>query len=277
MYCKKCGNKINEGSNFCTNCGEAVATKNESVTTSKVENEKVETLNVSNEPINSNVQTNNSAPKKTNAAFVVLIVIFAIIILGLITFICVYSIRSNNRTIEPEITEEEPTIEENEPTQIDTSNTVSIKGYDFTIPNGWKYDSETVDGFLGVKNNENTIISYFVPLSFSSDTSDSTINSYKETIKSKGYTVNNHTIVKVDDVTFVLLDATYEGKQLYFAYASYGDYTIDSVFMVNGITPNEALQKLSVIYSSGKFESSNFASTDDKSMPVPSAIEDSFE
>ena len=191
MYCKKCGNEIKEGAKFCTKCGNVVINE----TAPEVKEEKTINLENISEPEVISVP----AKKKGNPVLIILIVIFSLIIVGLLVFIGSYLIGNKNSGInEPEIKDIDPSTdydvddyddEDDDITDIDTSDTVSLKGYTFTIPTGWTYDDKKIPGFIGLKDDDNTVIGYFVPMNGEFDTSEAVINSYKQSLTKNGYTI----------------------------------------------------------------------------------------
>lgn len=150
MFCKNCGNKLEENQKFCTNCGGKVEE-----TTEVVEEKVVEPVNVStqenietpvtiesesanqvvtenvevnnmNNNMNLNTSYNNPAPKKkSNLPFIIAFIVLGIVIIGLIIFIALTVIGDNSKDISEPKT---PTTENN---KVDNSDDDSDDSDDY--------------------------------------------------------------------------------------------------------------------------------------------------
>ena len=136
-----------------------------------------------------NNQMSSPAPKKGNGAFIAIVIVLAVIILGLIVYIAfgdsIKSALSGKK--EPDITENGG----GNNVVNNTAETVTVDGYDFQVPGGFEISSTSGYTMLLDNTNKVAIVPYVSPNIAYSDLISKSAN-IKTVLEGKGVTVTSY-------------------------------------------------------------------------------------
>ena len=154
MFCKNCGNRLNDGDKFCNSCGTSTEVTTEETITEEVQEPVVSEPvieevkeSVPEEPVvNNNViePVINSEPvpaKKSNGGLIALFIILGVLVLGGIIFGVIMLLKPHD----PKPT---PTTDINIKTA-DKEETITYEGYTFTVPDGYLVNDSTGVNIIG--------------------------------------------------------------------------------------------------------------------------------
>ena len=155
MYCKNCGSQLKDGDKFCQNCGVAIGdspmeniSNDTNLNQEEISNEPVETnAEVNATPVYNQPVNNEAVPaKKSNALFIVIIVILVFAVGGLILYI----------VLKDEPKPNNPVPNNPAPNSVETTKTLKYGGYEFVVPAGFEISEK--DGYTGFSNSEMVIL-----------------------------------------------------------------------------------------------------------------------
>ena len=272
MNCKKCGNAITPFDKFCQNCGEPNENFNGGNTDNLNQPVNPEPVQepVAPTPISQPVAPSPVAPapvmpaqtmpaqpaKKSNTGFIVIIIIMALIIIGLGTFLGIKLLGGNSS--EPTPTQNPTQNVVDTPTNVTNDNVIDVDGYTFVKPSDLTYNEAK-----GIYINANLAFNLkVVPESYEAaltekDSLVATVNNY---IPGATYSENTYGTRKYMNFSGVV-----QGIQTDLYITSLDDETVVmGLLMVNSnYTRTQAYTYLNKIFDSAKESStSTFAKTD---------------
>lgn len=196
MFCKNCGNKIEEGTLFCSKCGVKVDSINNIVsetlgnnfnnnvnntpnanlnnnTSSNLVNNQSNISNQESQNINSNLinnqntvnnignnqnsNTTNVSTKKNNTLFIIIVIIASIIILTLISFIVVKMLSSHSNDYQTSTSNNNNNVTEiNSDNKNNNNYEITLGNYKFKLPTDLLYKNGS--DYILATNNDKTFI-----------------------------------------------------------------------------------------------------------------------
>lgn len=196
MFCKNCGNKIEEGTLFCSKCGVKVDSINNIVsetlgnnfnnnvnntpnanlnnnTSSNLVNNQSNISNQESQKINSNLinnqntvnnignnqnsNTTNVSTKKNNTLFIIIVIIASIIILTLISFIVVKMLSSHSNDYQTSTSNNNNNVTEiNSDNKKNNNYEITLGNYKFKLPTDLLYKNGS--DYILATNNDKTFI-----------------------------------------------------------------------------------------------------------------------
>lgn len=296
MFCKKCGNKLNEGQKFCNNCGEKVEEikTEESVTvteeikeeTAPVMPSQTETTMNNNEQMNNNnFNTNNNVntsipsvePKKnSNLPLIIAFILIGIIIIALIVFIVIKVTDKDDNKVD----NDNPVVEKEDKDEVEEDDDEPTKKETITATN---YDYEKLDGYqyiiksnrLNVTNKSMDFVAALQNMSTKYSLLEPSLETLKQKFISTGYTVNNAYSKTYGSTKFLVFEMTYMSQNLILFYAEHPDKTTvcGSIQLKSSTYTNEdALRDMSIIINASEKSTAN----SDSSESFDSDISDIF-
>lgn len=249
----------------------------DSIASNKKQPNSVQSTNINNEILNSSVNNNqeytpNNSKKNNNIPFIIVLVILSLIIIGLVIFIFI-NILNNSSDNTSKIEKETVEVEKEEgnkstPTNIDTSNKITIDDYEFIIPNGYKTSQES--GVCLIMDDEKSVI-FELDAVANESFSDYILHSedLKTEFINKGFVVNGYTTKTVGNIDYLLYDVTKDGvnMNLYVAKIDEFDIAIGAIVISPSTTYDNALVKLSTILSTADGKDKTSSSTFTKKIP----------
>ena len=307
MNCKKCGNPITENDKFCPACGEAVEVE---APVEPVAPIMPETPVAPAEPVAPEMSTpvepapvasptptpiitepiiNNtvipSEPKKKNGAFIVIILILGLIIVGLGVFIGIKLLGGDKDTTNSTNTNTNNTQTVNNNTNTNTSSnnntatpttttsdtTTTIGSYTFTIPSDIKVIEKDSTKYYG---NENLVF-VMKSIYYSYNTIVANIDEIK-TEFAKQSTILDSKEVTIDGVKYYIFQAIEDGVELEYFYTSLNEYeTLAGAMKYQTISREKAYSYINQMLKTKKSGASSFAGNEEKfEIPSVSAIKD---
>lgn len=207
-----------------------------------------------------NTQTVNTEPAKSKdnkTLFVVLVSILGIIILGLIVFIVIKVVNISSNNGEPTVINSTTTSRLTTTVQnVSNGNTITLKGYTFKIPNNFTYKEES--GSLYLVDSSKTMVAGMEPTYGYYDTYKGSIEELKIQFSSNGYIVNGNSIKNSNNREYILLDLTYQGKQMYYVITKLDSSAVlQTALVLNNISVENALSMITPIVNDVKQEGSS--------------------
>lgn len=255
MFCKNCGNKIEEGTLFCSKCGVKVDSTNNIVsetlgnnfnnnvnntpnanlnnnTSSNLVNNQSNISNQESQNINSNLinnqntvnnignnqnsNTTNVSTKKNNTLFIIIVIIASIIILTLISFIVVKMLSSHSNDYQTSTSNNN-----NNVTEINSDNKnnnyyeITLGNYKFKLPTDLLYKNGS--DYILATNNDKTFIFEMSVYNFAYS---ELVNGYQTVVnevQNSGITVTDVNEVSNGSTNIFLFDLN-DGKNAYQVY-----------------------------------------------------------
>lgn len=251
MNCKKCGNPITNFDKVCPNCGEVNELYNggnaptepivnntdinqvqqapvqEPVTPVEPVVQTSPVMPATNvvQPIPATPETNVVQPapasvptqpkKKSNALFIILVIIFTLIIIGLGVFIAIKllggnSSGSNNGGTKTGDTTTAQETTDDTPTTVDTKNTYTYKGLTFTIPSTLKIVEKSGSTYIG---NEQVVFAFSGVYSGTYDYILSSASSIEKELNDEEGKVSSHKEYVIGGKKYYVFEYLYYGKE----------------------------------------------------------------
>lgn len=172
---------------------------------------------------NVNNQVAYGTPKKSNGAFIAIVIVLAIIIVGLIAYIAF------GDSIKSLFTgKEDPDIVEkgNGTNVVNTSGpTISVNGYVFQVPQGFEVDNSSTYGRLIDNTNRIIVVPFVSPNVTYADLVNKVV-SVKQLLESKGVTVTNYEEKSFGGRQWLVFDYTKNGAAAQYAFTSIDATTV---------------------------------------------------
>lgn len=294
MFCKKCGNQLNEGQKFCDNCGEKVEeiVKEESIIVASEmkeenasiipnQNEELKTEINNNEQMNnnfnnySNVNTSVSSnvPKKSsNLPLIIAFILIGIIIIALVVFIVVKVTDKDDNNVD----NDNPIVENDDPkkNEVPKKETITATNYDYEKLDGYQYVIKS--NRINVTNNSLDFVAALQNTSVQFSTVQPQLESMKQKMINNGYTVNNAYSGTYGTTKFLVFEMTYLGKEMILFYAGHPDKTTvygSIQLKSSSYTSEDVLKDMSKIINASEKSSTT---SDESSESFNSDISDIF-
>ena len=208
------------------------------------------------EPAQSVAPANTKSGNK--ALFIVGVVVLSLIIVGLIVFIII-KLTSSSST--PQVSGGTPT-PETTAQQVSNSNTQTIGGYTFTIPNG--YTSEIKEEYLMVVDNAKTMGFIIAPIEYDYDQLTTQVDELKKVFEEDGSTVTKMDKKTYGDIEHLLfyIDLV-DGQEELITICKIDDFAVAKTeILVNaGTSYDDAIEKVlnGIIKSAGSSNTGTFS------------------
>lgn len=278
MFCKNCGNKLDENQKFCNKCGSKVQDDNEIKDDIDLEEKsQIEVNNIDNDLNNAN-QVSKSK-KKSNVVFIIVLILLILVIIGLIVFITIKVINNNsNISNNKEIINKKDVDIEDDDDEIDNDETIIVANYKFTKLDKFKYATKEDTLYVTDQNKEN-ILSAMEFLSTPYDEIKLEADAVKQELIDKGYTINKVVNQTFGSHEFLAYDVTYSGNNCVLFYVSIDSATTvcGSLQILSSYTYTQGLTDISeILLYSNKENDEEEEEISDFSVKIPDSSSNSF-
>ena len=299
MNCKKCGSALGATDVVCPMCGEPVnggsidtpiennqgaglnpgvdANPNVGVNPMMNNNQNmgVNPMMNNNQNMGMNPNMNYQEPKKkSNVAFIVIIAVLALAIVGIILFLVFGrgdQPGGGDTTTTTTTTTQKPT---GVVTPGNSTTTIVYNGYTFTVPTG--YVASTEDNMLSFIDSTNKVLFVLNISNFSYDMLVQNAEEVKGQLVNQGLTVTSYGEKTYGGRKWYVYSGSYQGKNVDDAYTALGSYTVEAaIYNVGGKkTTDQVYGDANSIISSAKNSgtSSFAASAPDGKISVNSGV-----
>lgn len=218
-----------------------------------------------------NNQMQHNAPKKGNGAFVAIVVVLLVVILGLVLFIVfgdkIKSMFGGSEPV-PQISDNGGTNNNgnNEGDVVNSASTINVEGFEFEIPQGYVIDNSSNNNLL-VDNVNNVGFIPYISANVSYDTVVNKASSVKSILESKGATILDYAEKTFGGKKWLVYKYTNNGESLqhgFTALDSNNTFEVDYINKGNSISDEQAYSVLNKMISSVNNNSGSSFSNDQK-------------
>ena len=256
MFCRNCGNQMNEIDKFCKKCGTPVRevdiktniqpqgndifqdSTNEPMFQERREESQVHDTTVD---YNSTVNTGSQSSKTVKN---IVVAVIAVLLVGVLGF-CIFKVYSGNNDTSNEIA---------------STNTykVDVDGFTFSIPDDMYYT--TRNGYLSVLNKEGTWIANIKVLEGSYSTFKKNMSKITAAGEKEGYDVRTPKVKKLGGLEYITIEVDNSGTQLIVAYSKINYMYVAGVeaFTKDLTIDYDILTKIAPVIKSAKKSSSSY-------------------